>query len=179
MCRWSEACWVDPVREDCHSVYYSALVGKMTSFMTETLFAYGSLLSTTLYITYKWFLTVKVQFHLYNPPFNLPSTDIVAPTGLLSWLACCLCWKNRNSWPRRTRAYPHPFFDFDYEKKSICMHPMWIQKTMLHPSLPCFWAMTYTYSLLIIAFCCCSVALVTYRHPCWRTSFLPCAIQKK
>lgn len=93
MCRWSGACWVDAVREDCQYVYHSALVGKMTFLMTETLNAYGSFLSTTLYITHKWFLTVKVKFHLFNSPFHLSSTDIVAPAGLLSWLACG--WKKQ------------------------------------------------------------------------------------
>lgn len=88
MCRWSGACWVDAVREDCQYVYYSALVGKMTPPMTETLIAYGSLRSTTLYLTYKWFLTVKIKFHLLNAPFHLSCADIVAPTGLLSRLAC-------------------------------------------------------------------------------------------
>lgn len=87
MCRWSGTCWVDAVREHCQYVYESALVGKMTWLKLSL---HGSLLSTTRYTTYKLFLTVKVEFHLYYSLFHLPFTDIVAPTGLLSWLACCL-----------------------------------------------------------------------------------------
>lgn len=55
--------------------------------MTEMPLTYGALLST---VRSKCSLTLKVKFRLYNPPIHLPSTDIVAPTGLLSWMACCL-----------------------------------------------------------------------------------------
>lgn len=87
---------------------------------------------------------MKVEFHLYNSLFHLPFTDIVAPTGLLSWLACCLPRdkKNRSCWPQRTEAYQDTFLDVDCQKRGICMHPKWLQRSMPHPSLPCSSAVT-------------------------------------
>ena len=142
MCRWSGTCWVDAVREDCQYVYYSDLIGQMTSLMTDILLEYVSLLSTTLHTTNKWFLTVKMKFHPHNPSFNFPSTYIVAPTVLPPWLACWLRAAKTGTAIVGELRNRHPFLDFDSEKKSICMHPMWIQKTTFHPPLPCSWAMT-------------------------------------
>lgn len=115
---------------------------------------------------------MKVKFYLYNPLFNFhywycsPYWAAVMP-GLLS-----VNWKNRCGWPWRTQAYQHPFLDFDCEKKNICMHPVWIQKSMLHPWLSCSWAMTHhiyiiDHCFLLLQTCLgyLQAALLAYKHP--------------
>lgn len=126
---------------------YMPFSTRWPSDTTETPLAYGSLLSITHYISqiyYKPFLTVEVQFHLHNPLFHLPSSDAVGPyraavmVGLLS-----AHWQKTGAVDLRELEHISILFSrLDCEKKRICMHPMWIQKSMLHPSLTSSWAMT-------------------------------------
>lgn len=60
--------------------------------------------------------------------------------------------------------------------------PCGYRKLVFTPSTPNYPALELwpaTYSLLISAFCCRWAASATYKHPCWPTSLLLCAIQKK
>lgn len=124
----------------------------MTYSMTEMLIACGSLLSTSLYITYQWFLTAKVKCNLSNPLLSLLMYCYCIPYRA-AVMADPLLGKTRSGWPRRARAYQHPVLDFDCEKKSICMHPMWLKRSMLHPHYPALelWPATNYWSSVSVA----------------------------
>lgn len=64
-------------------------------------------------------------------------------------------------------------------KEVFVCTPCGYRKVCFTPHYPALELWPATYSLLIIAFCCSWVALVTYRQPCWPTSLLPCVIHKK
>lgn len=140
----------------------------------ETPLAYGTLLSTTLYISqiyYKPFLTEEVQFHLHNPLFHLPSSDAVGPyraavmVGLLS-----AHWQKTGAVDLRELEHINILFSRFWLRKEAYLYAPHVD-TEKYASPLTNQLLSYdpaTYSLLIIASCC----QVTYRHARWPTSLL-------
>lgn len=121
----------------------------------------------------------KIFFSIQSP-VHLPSTDIVAPTGMLSCLDCFLCSEKTGVvdlgelkhinilswlclWKEEYLYAPH----VDIDKYSS---PLTILLLSCNLSNSHYWSSIYAAA---------DLPLVAYMQPCSTTSILPCAIHKK
>lgn len=122
VCRWSGACWVDAVREDCQYICHSALVGQVTRLKRPLHMAISSP-PHYIYIT-NILQTISDSGSTISSSQSPLSSPIFWRRRPLQgcchgWPVVCALTKNRSGWPRRTRAYQHPFFSALTAKRSV------------------------------------------------------------